>query len=506
MLLRRTFIPAALLLLAASVRADVRCASIFTDHMVLQRDRPVAVWGDASPSESVTVEFAGRKTATRADADGHWRAELPAMPASAESRTLSVHGSNTVTFSDVLVGEVWLCSGQSNMEKPLGPRKGQKPTDDYEEEIRNATHPLLRLFQMPQYGKPQKGVLGLQWVPCTPDTIKETNFSAAGYYFGRELLNALNIPIGIIHSSFGGTQIEAWIPDSAFGSHAAIRDLRHVEYQAWVKGVQATELYDSMIAPLVPYTLRGFLWYQGESNVMQSDGAIYTDKMRALIESWREAWSEPAAPWYFVQIAPFDYSKWDKFPKQQTPEELPVFWEAQTQVLKLPHTGMVVITDLVKNLHDIHPTDKKDVGGRLARLALEDTYGRHILAHSPRFSSMQRDGDGRLALRFTDTGTGLQTRDGKSPTDFTIAGRDRHFVPAHAEIDRDVVIVSSPDVKDPVAARFAWNETATPNLVNSADLPAIPFRTDDWPVARERPKPVEPAVSQAANKPVDQTK
>jgi len=489
----------ALFLLAAVLRADVRCGLPFTDHMVLQRDQPVKVWGDSAPGETVTVEFAGRAKTTAAAPDGRWSVALDPLPASAEPRTLIVHGRNTVTFSDVLVGEVWLCSGQSNMEKPLGPRAGQKPTDDYEAEVRRADEPRLRLFQVPWWAEPKAGVTGLRWVPCTPETVVQTEFSAAAYYFGRELVRALGVPVGLIHSSFGGTQIEAWMPAAAFASDPALRDLIHVHYFAWVKGVQPTELYQSMITPLVPYTLRGFLWYQGESNVMQADGALYTAKQRALIASWRAAWGEPDAPFYYVQLAPFDYSRWDKFAKLLTPEALPLFWAAQAAGLAVPHTGMVVTTDLVRDFHDIHPTDKRDVGLRLARLALADTYGRRdLLAVSPQFAGMRVLGGGRMELTFRDAGAGLASRDGQPLTDFTIAGADRKFVPATAAIaGADRVIVSSPAVAEPAAVRFGWDETAHPNLVNSAGLPAVPFRTDAWPVIAERPRPVAAAPAKA---------
>jgi len=484
-----------LMLLVAPLRADVRCALPFGDHLVLQRDRPVNVWGEAAPGEAVTVEFAGQQKAAVASPAGRWAVTLDPLPASAEPRTLTVRGRNTVAFTDVLVGEVWLCSGQSNMEKPLGPRKGQKPTDDYEAEVRRADEPRLRLFQVPWWAEPKAGAPDLRWMPCTPETVMSTEFSAAAYYFGRELVRALGVPVGLIHSSFGGTQIEAWMPAAAFASDPALRDLIHMHYFAWVKGVQPTELYQSMIVPLVPYTVRGFLWYQGESNVMQADGAIYTAKQRALIASWRAAWGEPDAPFYYVQLAPFDYSRWDKFPKRLTAEALPLFWEAQTAGLAVPHTGMVVITDLVRDFHDIHPTDKRDVGLRLARLALAETYGRRdLLAVSPQFAAMRALDGGRVELRFRDAGDGLASRDGRPLTEFTIAGADRRFVAATAVIaGGDLVIVSSPEVAQPAAVRFGWNETAHPNLVNSAGLPAISFRTDDWPVVNERPKPVEAA-------------
>ncbi len=487
-------LPISLLLLAATLRADVRCALPFSDHMVLQRDRPAAVWGQAAPGEAVTVEFAGQTKSATAAPDGRWQVALDPLPASAEPRTLTVRGRNTLTFADVLVGEVWLCSGQSNMEKPLGPVPKQKATDNYREAIRRADQPQLRLFQVPWYAEPKAGVIGLRWVPCTPETLADTEFSAAAYYFGRELVRQLDLPVGLIHSSFGGTQIEAWMPASAFASDPALRDLVNVHYFAWIKGVQPTELYQSMIIPLEPYTLRGFLWYQGESNVMEADGAIYTAKMRALIASWRAAWGEADAPFYFVQLAPYAYSRSDKFPKRLTREALPVFWEAQTAALAIPRTGMIVTTDLVADTHDIHPTDKRDVGLRLARLALTDTYGRRdTLGRSPRFGDLRTLPDGKAELAFTDVGAGLRTRDGRAPNGFLLAGEDRRFVPARAVIDgADHVIVSSPEVPRPVAVRFAWDEVANPNLVNSAGLPAISFRTDAWPVVTERPAPAPP--------------
>jgi sialate O-acetylesterase len=367
----------------------VNCPAICGDHMVLQRDRPVLIWGEADPGKKVAVEFAGQTKWAECTKAGQWHILLDPMPASAQPRMLTVRGEDTLTFSDVLVGEVWLCSGQSNMEKPLGEQSGQKPTDNHEKEIREANYPQLRLFQMPQFGKPTPDVLGLRWVPCSPQTVESTRFSAAGYFFGRELLRELNVPLGIIHSSFGGTMIEAWIPPEAFALEPELRDATKARYPAWVEGVQATELYQSMIAPLAPYTLRGFLWYQGEANCMNGDGAIYTAKMRALIAGWRAAWDNPAAPFYYVQLAPFNYSAWETFPKKLTPQALSLFREAQTRALEIPHTGMVVTTDLAGSGKDIHPTNKRDVGVRLARLAMADTYRRSdVIGQSPMLESM----------------------------------------------------------------------------------------------------------------------
>ncbi len=475
-----------------SARADVTCASLFTDHMVLQRDQTVPIWGTAQPFERVTVEFAGQHRSVSVGKDGKWLIHLKPTVASAAPRSLVVRGHNRLEFTDVLVGDVWFCSGQSNMEKPLGPRTGQKPTDHYQEETRAANHPLLRLFQMPHFGKMDaKTASDLRWLPCTPEAMTQTQFSAAAYYFGRELTQRLNIPVGLIHSSFGGTMIEAWMPDAAFDRDPRLTPLRTAHYAAYVPGVQATELYQSMVAPLVPYAVRGFLWYQGEANCMYAEGDIYAAKMQALIASWRAVWNEPAAPFYYVQLAPFDYSRWDKFPRLETPEALPIFRDAQTRVLSaVPHTGQVITTDLVTNTHDIHPTDKRDVGLRLAGLALEESYGhRDIVGQSPQFGSMHPLGSGQLEVKFVQAGQGLHWSAPATADDFMIAGSDRQFVPAHAEVSGDTVILSAPTIAEPVAVRFGWNEVAKPHLFNSGGLPVVPFRTDDWPVPAERARP-----------------
>jgi sialate O-acetylesterase len=477
-----------------TVRADVICASLFTDHMVLQRDQSVPIWGTAQPFEKVAVEFAGQHRSASAGKDGRWLIRLKALKASADPRVLVVRGHNRLEFTDVLVGDVWFCSGQSNMEKPLGPRSGQKPTDHYEEEIRAANHPLLRLFQMPHFGQlDSKTPSALRWLPCTPEAMTQTNFSAAAYYFGRELTQRLNVPVGLIHSSFGGTMIEAWMPDPAFDRDPRLTPLRTAHYPAYVLGVQATELYHSMIAPLVPYAVKGFLWYQGEANCMCAEGEIYAAKMKALIATWRVAWNEPAAPFYYVQLAPFDYSRWDKFPALETPEALPIFRDAQTSVLAtVPHTGQVITTDLVTNTHDIHPTDKRDVGLRLANLALVETYGhREVVGQSPQFGSMHPLSSGQVEVTFMHAGQGLHWSVAETADDFEIAGSDRHFVPAHGEVSGDKVILSAPTVAAPVAVRFGWNEVAKPHLFNSGGLPVVPFRTDDWPVPAERPRPAK---------------
>ena len=475
------------LFVAGALHADVSVAPIFGDHMVLQRELPVPVWGRAEPGEKITVEFAGRSAYTTADASGRWRVTLKQMKASTESRTLVVRGRNTLSFADVLVGEVWFCSGQSNMEKPLGPRAGQKPTDSYEEELPRADCPQLRLFQVPQYASPKPGDGTMTWTACSGDALLKTKFSAAAYYFGHDLQGELRVPVGLIHSSFGGTRIEAWMPPEAFASDPLLRDLATVRYPAWVKGVQATDLFESMVAPFVPFALRGFLWYQGEANVMNAEGDIYAAKMRALITSWREAWAAPTAPFYFAQLAPFSYSRQTAWEKQLTPQALPAVWAAQSKALEMAHTGIVATSDLAANGRDIHPTNKRDVGRRFARLALAATYGRALVAQPPRFRSARKIGPGTFEISFDDA-KGLRFGGNPAPTLFELASPDHVFHVAEATVVNGRVEVRCPEVAEAVAVRFAWDELAMPNLVNAAGLPALPFRTDDWPLVLEVPK------------------
>ncbi|HEX2861993.1 MAG TPA: sialate O-acetylesterase [Lacunisphaera sp.] len=486
--MKNTLLSCLALLAGTSLEADLTCSPLFSDHMVLQRNLELPVWGSATPGEGVTVEFAGQTRTATADAGGQWRVTLDPLPASAEPRVLTIRAANTLTFTDVLVGEVWFCSGQSNMEKPLGPRSGQKPTDHYEEELTRADCPQLRLFQVPHYARAKEGDGTMQWFASTGDALMKSKFSAAAYYFGRELQRELGIPVGLIHSSFGGTRIEAWMPPEAFATDPALRDLPAQKYQAWVKGVQATELYQSMVAPFVPFAVRGFLWYQGEANCMNAEHLAYAAKMRALITYWRTAWNRSDAPFYFAQLAPFAYSRQKNWEKQLTPLALPALWEAQVAALDVPHSGIITTSDLAGNGRDIHPTNKRDVGRRFARLALADTYGRALGAHAPRLKSARHDGKASFIVEF-EHGTGLRTADPlENPLYFEIAGEDRIFHPADATVVEGRIEVYSPPVGRPVAVRFAWDELAMPNLVNAAGLPALPFRTDDWPLVLELPK------------------
>jgi sialate O-acetylesterase len=470
---------------------------IFGDHMVLQRGIADPVWGLGTPGEKVTVSFGGQEVSGTAGIDGTWIVKLAPMKDSSEGRTMTVAAvSGTASYTDVLVGEVWVCGGQSNMAKPLGPHKGQKPVDNTDAVLKAADNPILRLFQInTQAGKsrtPQKDLaLPASWVACSGTTLMTTQFSAVGYFFAKDLQARLGVPVGIIHSSWGGTRIEPWIPAEGWAGLASLSGFADA---AKVPGGQFDKtpvgnLYDGMIAPIVPFGIKGVIWYQGESNVMNEDGPLYTDKMQALIQGWRKDWNEGDFAFYWVQLAPFRYTSRLKDAKPHSVESLPLGWEAQTRALKIPHTGMAVITDLVTDLKDIHPTNKAPVGDRLVRIALAKDYGMTDVVYSgPMYRDLKING-AEAVVSFDDADGGLNTRDGQPPNWFTIAGEDQHFVDATAKIDGDTVVVSSPAVAQPAAVRFGWNEDAMPNLMNKAGLPASPFRTDAWPIAQPTPYP-----------------
>jgi sialate O-acetylesterase len=460
--------------------------------MVLQTGQRVPIWGWATPGESIAVTFAGQtKSAVAAPTDGAWKIYLDPLSVSAEPRDLTVTGTDSVTFHDVLVGEVWLCSGQSNMQKPLGTWRGQPiPTVDYENAIAAANYPLIRMMNLKiaEPATPARDVDTTQrpvqdypwagWVPTTPESIDRIKFSAACYYFGRKLYQTLNVPIGLIEATAGGTHIEAWTPASAFAADPALADWAKaaetpkVEYQS----TRVSTLYNGMIHPIAAYALRGVLWYQGESNVYNQDGAIYTNKMKALIDSWRADWGRDL-PFYYVQLPPLLYSV-TRTQYVKSPDVEPIFWEAQAAVLRLPHTGMVVTTDIGEP-NNMHPPRKKEVGERLALWALAEDYGhKEIEPSGPLFRSMKVK-HGQAILDFDHVGGGLIANDNQPLNWFTIAGADGKFVAATAAIKGKTVVVSSPQIANPAAVRFAWSEAASPNFFNKDGLPASPFRTDN---------------------------
>ncbi len=461
--------------------ATIHCPDQFSDHMVLQRDVPVPIWGTATAGQVVTVAFAGQIKEATAGSDGRWEVALDPLLASAEPRTVTIRGADqTLRFDDVLVGEVWFCSGQSNMEKSFFGGPGQKPVDNFELEVAAAHFPSLRLFKIPRTDKPQAGPGVTTWLRCSPAALRESEFSAAAYFFGQQIHQTLNVPVGLMLSSLGGTSIDAWMPRSVYADSFAGADGKGGKF------AHASELFEGMVAPYAPFAVRGFLWYQGERNLGNGDVEHYAEKQAALIEAWRQAWRRPDAPFFGVLLVPMKYSNASR--KLVTAEALPLFWQQQVKALSAPRTGFVVTTDLVSDFHDIHPTNKRDVGLRLARLALAETYGySDITARGPTFRGMSIEG--REIVINLDHAAGLRARDGEPLTDFSIADRRREFRPATARIEDNRVVVSSDDLAEPVAVRFAWSESAHPNLINGAGLPAVPFRTDDWPVSYRRIDP-----------------
>jgi len=464
---------AAALGLALPAPGAIRLASVFTDHMVLQRCRCVPVWGRAEPGDKVTVRFAGQAATAVTDKDGRWNVELGFMAPNATPATLTAalsDGTQTAAIADVLVGDVWLCSGQSNMQMGL-PECFNGP-----QEAAAANCPSLQMLRVPKGGSdnPREDA-PMAWKICSPAVMTESGgFSAAGYYFGRELQQILKVPVGLIDSTVGGTPIESWTPPLPPNQPGG-------------------DLFNAMIQPLVPFTLRGCIWYQGEYNLaLFGDTLNYTAKMKALIEGWRRLWPLTDMPFYYVQLAPLDW-KTANYPNYQS---LPVFWEAQTLVqTAVPNTGMAITTDITDDLKNIHPKDKKSVGLRLAALALHNTYARsNLVCHGPEFKSMHMDGS-NLKVTFDGCDGGLKTRDGKAPDWFTLAGPDGVFQPAGATLSgNDEVTLTAAGVPQPVAVRFAWDCTAMANLCNGYGFPANAFRTD-------RPDP-QANMNLAMNKPV----
>jgi sialate O-acetylesterase len=505
------------LALVPVLRADLKLPGVFGDHMVLQQQQSNPLWGWDLPGTKITVTFAGQSYSTTAGADGRWSVRLAPLPASDTPQTLTVTGSTQRVIEDVLIGEVWLCSGQSNMEMGIG------MVQDGAKEIAAANFPTMRLLKVPKLWvpEPQADQAG-SWKVCTPKNIAQggwNGFSAAGYFFGRELERTLKVPVGLVDATWGGTRIESWTPPEGFAAVPALGSLQAAvelgdphspehqrrlgqflgETEQWLAAARAaltnatlapampaypqellpphdlqdsTALYNGMIHPLHPFGLRGAVWYQGEANL--GDGLLYAEKMKALVGGWRQLWGEGDFPFYFAQIAPFNYGG--------DPARLGELWEGQAVAARdIPNAGMAVIND-IGNLKDIHPKNKQEVGRRLALLALARTYGQKDLVDSgPTFHSMEIDG-GTLRVRFDHADGGLVSRDGQPPSWFEIIDADEGgFVPATARIDGATVVLSAPEAPHPVAMRFAWNQLAEPNLMNSAGLPAGAFRAGTVP-------------------------
>lgn len=506
--------------LATPLVADVKPNPLFAEGAVLQRDCPVPVWGTARDGEKVTVEIGSQKETTTA-ADGKWSVTLKPLAAGGPFE-LKITGDNAVSIKNVLVGEVWVCSGQSNMQFPLA------GSSSAAREIPKANYPMIRLFSVARKTavKPASEVEG-SWMECTPETARQ--FSAVAYFFGRDLHQKLAVPIGLIHSSWGGTPAQAWTSieglrkerelerhvmaaaknEQNLPAAAAAYPAKAAEYEKRLKAWEAkagpgyqqrlekwrqacveakkngkpmpklgvpmkpqapvppegssqtpTVLYNAMIAPLIPYGIKGAIWYQGEANA--GNGRQYRTLFPTMIADWREKWKQGDFPFLYVQLAPFN---------KQAPE----IREAQLLTLsKSPNTAMVVTND-VGDLNNIHPKRKEPVGKRLALAARAIAYGEKIEFSGPLYNSIKVE-SGKAVLKFTHTGTGMVAKDGPLK-DFTIAGADKQFVPAQAEIRGEEIVVSSDKVPSPVAVRYGWG-TYEGNLFNTEGLPASPFRTD----------------------------
>ncbi len=469
-----------LLFISFSLHAQVKLAAIFSDNMVLQRDKPVFIWGKAHIGSSVTVSFSSQQKTAIADTAGKWKIELTPLQLSVTPQDLTVKGDITITLHNILVGDVWLCSGQSNMEYPMdrlwkkyaAPKKGN---DVAAEELANPNKPdairyiyvertLNKIPELPSNG----------WVNGN-DTIVRY-ISAIGYFFAKEIYQETKVPIGIISSSWGGTRIEEWTPDWMYLQSPVFKDSASMPGYK-ISGMHPGQKYKGLIEPLIPFAVKGVLWYQGETNCMMEDQSVYPEKFRLLVNAWRDLLKDDKLPFYTVEIAPHLYTT-RKDAKKHTPEQLAKFWEAQTKCLEVPNTSMIVTTDLVDNLADIHPSYKWIVAHRLALMALAKTYKKSDVIYSgPLFHRAKKKKDS-LELSFSYTGGGLASSDDKPLTWFSIAGEDEKFVPANAVMNGNKVIVSSPEISHPKYVRFAWDETAQPNFINKEGLPALPFRTD----------------------------
>ncbi len=492
-------------LLAASASADVTLPSVISDHMVLQREAKVAVWGQAAPGEEVAVSFAQQTGKTVTDDKGAWRITLDAMPASATGREMVVRGHNTLTLTDVLVGEVWIASGQSNMEWPLGRSQGGN------EAVAASDDEQLRLFT----GKKNTSETPVfdnsgQWRVAAPGTTP--GFSAVAYYFARQLRKELDVPVGVIHISWGGTPAEAWTPRQTLAADPDLSPILerfeksregHAErHAAWEKerdarlalppqergpwpqepygpghSNQPAGLFNGMVLPVAPFTCRGVIWYQGESNVGRAEQ--YRTLFPAMIAAWRNTWNAPELPFLFVQLA--NIGKPSTAIGNNAWAELQ---DAQRYTLDtVPHTGMAVIND-IGTADNIHPPNKLDVGQRLARWALADVYGKQLVKSGPLFKSVNFEGN-KATVTFDTFGGKLTTRDGQPAGSFILAGEDRVFHPAKViEMKDDSLVLVSDEVAQPVAVRYAWNSNpAEANLLGGDGLHASLFRSDDWPGA-----------------------
>lgn len=458
-------IAALLLILLATLdlKAQLRLPVVFDDHMVIQQQTTIPIWGWAHPSQNVTINVSWDTTTIRTKSDNgtFWKTTMK-TPAAGGPHTITIKaGNDERTLEDVLSGEVWLASGQSNMEWSMQAAADGKPIID------QVNDPQIRLFSIPRSSAATLQIRGEgDWHVCDKESVR--GFSAVAYFFGKKLHQNLNVPIGLINSSWGGTPAEVWLPEEVVERNNELREAaaKLNNDQPWAP-VKPGVVFNSMINPIIPFRIAGALWYQGEANT--SAPSTYKSLMESLIMDWRKQF-QTDLPFYYVQIAPFSgYGG----------ESGTLIREQQVKMLEIPKTGMVVISDLVDDVKDIHPKYKKTVGERLAAVALADAYGKEgITYQSPLYKSMKIEKN-RIRISFDYAPGGLQAKGGEL-TEFLIAGEDQKFYPAKAKIDKGAVVVSAKEVKNPVAVRFAWGNGSIPNLFSKEGLPVPSFRTDGW--------------------------
>jgi sialate O-acetylesterase len=462
------FFAAVLLGSAREGAAAPRLAPLFQDHAVLQSDKPVPVWGWAAPGEHVSVAFAGQVVGSTADADGRWIAVLGPLAANATGADLVVAGQATVALHDVVVGEVWLCSGQSNMEFPVddGPRR---QVDAAPEEVAAAQYPLIRQFKVARQvsAAPTQTAQG-DWRVCSPESVRL--FTAVGYFFARDLYIRIKVPIGIINSTCSGSPLESWMSPVALGALQAPVDTHPAGGTALgINAATPASLFNGMIHPLLPYAIRGALWYQGESDVGRA--SEYALRFPAMISAWRAHFGQGDFPFFWVQLANFAR------PGKDSGQQWAFLREAQAKALSLPETGQAIAIDIGEP-GNLQPRNKQEVGRRLALLAKAKVYSIPVDYSGPAFSRIAIEG-ASVRVHFTFAGDGL-TASGKPLQSFEAAGADHVFHPAWAVIQGDTVLVESAEVRQPVAVRYAWRDAPEANLYNGAGLPAAPFRSDGW--------------------------
>lgn len=449
-------------LFTVSVSAGIRLPAVVGNGMVLQQQARTTIWGWGDPSEKimVTTSWNGKTDSTVTSSDGKWSIRIN-TPSAGGPYTISLQGWSSVTIEDVMIGEVWLCSGQSNME--WSSYNNNKQILD---EMPGSYNKNIRLFHVPRTTAeyPQDNCMG-SWQVCNEENLK--GFSIIGYFFGKRLQQELNVPVGLIMAAWGGTPVESWTPESVIRSNPVMNDAAGKLQQTPWGPHRAGVIYNGMIVPIIPFELAGVIWYQGESNT--GIASSYSTTFGAMIKTWRQLWKKNF-PFYYVQIAPYDYGKNMIGPLLQ---------EQQTKTLGVDNTGMVVITDLVADVKNIHPPDKISVSRRLANMALAKTYKKNTEPYeSPRFNHLQIS-KGEVSLYFDYAPNGFMARD-KKVTGFYIAGEDRNFLPAEVKIQANRIVIKNKSVKAPVAVRFAFTNTAQPNISSKEGLPITPFRTDDW--------------------------